>query len=109
MVQVLHDDSPYETARKIFEEFELHQSCTITGTLIDEEKRTAFFKGELVLKELKIMDECQNTNRPAGDKRLRRKRVILEDSIGGYVAQKIFRFKKTVLDGETRWSIWRFQ
>ncbi len=109
MVVILHEDTVHQIAYKIFEGFELHQSCTITGYLLDEERKLVLYKGEEVLRVLRKMDEDVNTNRPSGDKRIRRRRIVLPDSIGGYVAQKIFRYKKTVLDDEHRWSIWRVQ
>lgn len=107
MTVILHDDNPVQIALKIFEDFELNQSCTITGHIVYEEERRVAFKGEVVLDELRKLDVYHNTDE--GGKKPRRKRVVLPDTIGGWVAQKIFKYKKVVLDGETRISIWRIQ
>lgn len=98
---------PFYIAKHIYEIFEVGNSCTVKGFMIDGED--VISKGELVLTELTLRDRLENTNTPIGDKRPRRKRVQLENSIGGYVAQKIFKYEKRTIDKEYRVTIWRVQ
>lgn len=97
------EHSVKESAGIIFEHFIIGQSCTITGYI---EREDGFWsKGELVIEELKRLDLLNNCNQDTKGK-FRRKRKILPDTIGGYVAQKIFKFKITEL---TKYTIWRIQ
>lgn len=107
--RILAEDSIYEMARKIFNNFTIHQSCTIIGWIQDEKNKRAIPKGDLVIQELIEMDKKENCQTRPGDGRIRRKRVMLPDTIGGYVAQKIFQYKRNIVDSEPRISIWRIQ
>lgn len=98
---------PFSIAEHIYKKFEIGNSCTIKGFIIQGED--VISKGDLVLEELTLMDKLDNTNTPIGDKRPRRKRVQVPDSIGGYVAQKIFKFEKRIIDNTPRVTIWRMQ
>lgn len=103
-VRIYAEDTYAEVANKIFFEFELNQSCAITGLVRDGDEIEA--KGKYVLDQLRWLDEKHNTT-PAADGRRRRKRKLINDSIGGYAAHKIFKFKIT--DNGTKYSIWRIQ
>ena len=105
MTRVFHEDSVKETARKIYHEFEVNQSCTVIGLEFDGEK--VICKGEEVCKELRRLDTLENV-RPMG-KKMTRRRKSLPNSIGGYVAHKIFRYDKVTVDSDIRYTIWRVQ
>jgi len=104
-VRVYAEDTSKEMAEKIFQHFILNQSCSVTGfEIVDDEP---VHKGELVLNHLRAMDEAENT-RTYG-KKLKRNRRILENSIGGPVAQKIFRYETRTVNKTTKTTIWRIQ
>lgn len=105
MIRILKTDSIKEIASKIFYGFEMHQSCSVDGCTDIE--GTLFTNGELVLEELRKLDIAENTE--MGGKKIRRKRVILPKSVGGFVAQKIFRFDERDYMGTIRVTIWRIQ
>ena len=105
LVKVYDTDTPEQIAKKIFNNFEVMQSCTITGYVISGGE--SFIKGELVINELYSLDKLHNL-RQQGNK-MARKRKRLKDSIGGYVADKIFRYKKTIDGSNVRYNIWRYQ
>jgi hypothetical protein len=101
----LETDS-YETmAWKIFNYFQVHQSCTIIGVHAGGGILDA--RGAMVWKEIQKLDEKENTERNRSG--FRRKRKLIPDSIGGYVAQKIFCRSMKVQDGVLRYVIWRYQ
>lgn len=101
-VRIFETDTYGEMSNKIFYQFEVGQNCTIKGFVYDGEM--AFPKGELVIKCLEELDLHENVG--TGN---RRKRVKPPQSIGGFVAQKIFRWDKTTRDGKPIYSIWRMQ
>ncbi len=103
--RIYETDSYIEIAEKIFNNFEIGTSCCVRGTLVNGEEVVS--KGEYVLLHLRHLDSTQNISTPRGDKRPRRKRVMLPDSIGGYVAQKIFKFK--IDDNGLKVTVWRIQ
>lgn len=96
-----------EMADAIFYKFEINQSCLIKGFVMDGEQ--LFPKGDVVLEMLERIDSKQNMMENGQASGMRRKRKKLPDSIGGYVAHKIFRFKKETIDREYRVTIWRVQ
>lgn len=104
--RIYDTDTILQTATKIFKHFELNQSCTITGFMLNDKEVKS--KGEEVLKVIEKLDIEENTIK-ATDGRVRRKRKILANTIGGFVAQKIFRYDKKIVDKEPRVSIWRIQ
>lgn len=107
MARVYDTDDYLDVAKKIFNEFEVGQSCTVKGVVIDEDNKEIFTKGEMVLKELRRLDSLVNVSITEGG-RLRRKRKILPNSIGGYVAHKIFKW--AILEGSLEYyNIWRIQ
>lgn len=112
MIQIYDTDTWKETADKIWSDsFEVNMSCSIYGIEIIDGKAIA--KGELVVNELRRLDAKENISVGVSGKKSR-KRKILPDSIGGYVAHKIFRFKHvTITDdvkgGTIKYNIWRTQ
>ena len=105
MVRILATDTIKEIASKIYYGFELHQSCGIDGfEMADGDLVT---KGSLVVRELTLLDLADNTE--ATGKKIRRKRVMMPNSIGGFVAQKIFRYEEREHLGTIRVTIWRIQ
>lgn len=103
--RILDSDSIYTIAEKIFNWFEVNQSCTIEGYI--QGTYSVTIRGMEVMKEIERLDIFVNTQLKNG--KPRRKRVILPNSVGGYVAQKIFKYKKGVRDGIDYVSIWRYQ
>ena len=96
------NDNYEDIAYTIFHDFDINQSCSITGWVTMDNK--VFPLGELVIEHLRKLDNIENTT----DGRSR-KRKVLPDSIGGFVAQKIFRFKKVKDDNHFKYTIWRVQ
>lgn len=100
-----------EIAHKIFYNFQVGQNCTVTGFTTTHRwgAEHVVAKGEMVKKELEDLDRRENCYRPAGDKRLRRRRKVIPDSIGGYAAQKIFKYKVMEMERTVKWMFWRIQ
>lgn len=109
MARLIDTMSPFEMAKIIFEDFDLHQSCAITGWMEYKGDKQVLSKGDEVLRILTEMDMQQNCDLTRTDSRPRRKRKILENSVGGYVAHKIFMYKKVFLDSVPKVTIWRYQ
>jgi hypothetical protein len=104
--RIYAEDSVKETAKKIFYHFVLNQSCLVKGFVVGSDDLEE--KGKLVLDELRRLDELEN-HIPNRSGKMRRRRNVLQNSIGGYVAQKIFRYKKETINSEVRYTIWRVQ
>lgn len=108
-VRILTEDNVYNTARKIWDGFVIGQSGAIWGTVIevnpDTGRNILVEKGKAVVDQLREFDRMENTI----DCGKRRKKQTLPDSIGGYVAQKIFRFKREIVNEDIKWTIWRRQ
>ena len=104
-IRVLETDSIWETARKIYNDFAMHQSCTVKGIEIQGTK--AICKGEEVIKELTKMDKDENIRQYG--KKLSRIRKKLPNTIGGYVAHKMFKYASVTIDNDIRYQIWRIQ
>lgn len=101
MVRLTSDDSCSQIAHKIFYFFEVNQNCAVAGmALVDAEPRP---RGLVVCDMLRELDSLENTENG------RRKRRIPENSIGGFVAQKIFKYKEETVGGIMRYTIWRIQ
>lgn len=105
MVRILESEDYYDMAQKIFYQFEVNQSCTIGGWVVSDDD--AIEKGEMVCNELRRLDTQENVCSTA--KKPYRKRKIIPDSIGGYMAHKIFKYKRVILDNRPKWTIWRLQ
>lgn len=107
ITRVYESDSFDEMARKIYNNFEIGQSCSITGFLMNITDPVP--KGLMVVQEIERMDKYNNMHCNSRDRKWRRRRVKPEDSIGDYTAQKQWRFKKTVIDNKIKYDIWRTQ
>ena len=101
------NSTPAEIAKEIFYTFEVNQSVTISGFIEDEHDMTVITKGEQVLKCLKDLDTAENYGYEG--RKMRRKRVMLENTIGGFVAQKIFKYKNEKRGNNIAYIIWRLQ
>lgn len=111
MVRVLDTDNADEMADKIFFHFEVLQSCAIQGWIqiqMPDGDIQVLSKAEEVVRILNGLDEEHNCLKSA-DGRKRRKQVKFENSIGGYVSQKIFKFSRGMVDDHVRYTIWRIQ
>lgn len=104
-VAIKETDTVKEMAEKIFYHFLVHQSCTIIG--VEASNGSLDAKGALVWNEIKRLDEKENMVR--NKQKLRRKRKLLPNSIGGYVAQKIFLHDYKIQEDVLRYTIWRYQ
>lgn len=111
MVKIYEHESPEEIAKKIYDNFEVFASCSILGYW-DIGNTKMHPKGDLVCDELKRLDRVDNTKpvRGKGDKLVRTRRKP-SNSIGGYLAQKIFRYEKTEMaeNPYIKYTIWRIQ
>lgn len=101
MIDILKSDSAFDTAIKIFEELEVHQSVTVYG--LEREDDDVLAKGEIVVKEMIELDLAKNC------KNGKRRRVRAENQIGDFVAQKAFKWAKRIVDDKVRYDIWRIQ
>lgn len=104
----LDELTPGEIAVILFRDFDVMQSMTIKGFVTDENRRIER-KGQLVLDELEAMDSKAFNCTKKSDGRPRRKRVKPPNTIGGYVAQKIWKYKHDIIDQIPRTIIWRIQ
>ena len=108
MVKIYDTDTVADIATKIFEKFDVHNSVTIFGFLLDESTEHLAPKGELVWNELEKMDFNLNCRMSQDAKKLRNYKWA-KDSIGGPIAHKIFRKDVKIIDNQPRWTIWRTQ
>ena len=103
MIRILEIDDYLTMATKIYFNFEVNQSCTVRG-FIKFEDGDVKPKGEMVLDQIRLFDTADNV-----DKHGRRKRKKVENSIGDFVASKIFCFDKRIHDKKIIYQIWRKQ
>lgn len=100
--RILLTDGYEETAFKIYNNFVVNQNCTIRGMcLVDGDPIP---KGEMVIRKLDEYDKRDNIG--SGN---RRKRVKPENSIGDYIAQKMFTWEMRIQDKKPVYMIWRRQ
>ena len=112
MCRIYDTDTPAEMAYKIYEEFIVLQSCKISGWMEGEPKngcRTVYPKADFVIDEIMRRDFEDNCHRSKTDGRARRKQRMMPNQIGGYLAQKAFRWQKVMNDGLPVYTIWRIQ
>lgn len=107
MVKIFETDNYIEIAMKIFDDFDINQSCCIRGFVLDGEELIP--KGNLVLENLRLIDERENTSKRTHDGRRRRIHKMPKDTIGGYLAHKIFKHKTETREDGIVVSIWRIQ
>lgn len=96
-------DSPKLIAQSIWYDMVVNQSCAILGVVIIDKRGHAL--GKLVCDELEKLDRIENYEKDG----VRRKRTKPVNTIGGYLAQKIFKYKTQQIDNEIRYTIWRLQ
>ena len=95
----------HEMGTIIYLEFEVDQSCTVTGfEMIDKKVQ---HKGQNVLNEIERRDRLDNMlETKQGFKRKAKKWA---NSVGGHKANKCFRWSFNIIDNEPRYIIWRVQ
>ena len=99
----LYETDDYMTmADKIYNSFEVNQSCTVKGFILDEGEPIP--KGKMVLDHINLLDRSEHY-----DKHSRRKRVKPPNSIGDFVAGKIFKYEERIQDRKIIYLIWRMQ
>lgn len=103
MVTILDIDSAMEIAKKIYERFEVLESCNVVGW-----GEHYLGKGEDVLNLLRLLDEQDHIIYNRGGKRQRENRYKA-NSIGGPIAHKIFTWERRIVNSEPRYTIWRIQ
>lgn len=99
-------------AHKIYNDFKVGQSCTIKGFVFypgDYTEETPIPKGLAVKEQLDFLDREENVYVPPNDLRPRRRRVKPPNTIGDFVAQKMFRWEESTRDGVIVYMIWRMQ
>jgi len=105
--KITNDMTSGEIAEIIFTKFTVMQSCKVTDFERDENGRMKA-KGELVCDKLWALDQFHNVKVQGARKENRIKRKP-PNSIGGYLADKIFRYKITMLKDDVKYTIWRIQ
>ncbi len=112
-IRIYDTDDHEEIAKKIFEDFDVLQSCKVVGFYegmnTDTGRRFIVPKGDLVLDHIKLLDSQINIYDSKTDKRGRRIHRKLPNTIGGYVAHKIFKYDVKMTDREPVFTIWRIQ
>lgn len=98
----------YQLALSIFHDWEINQSVTIKGFVQTGEDEPVP-AGQLICEYLEKFDKEANTFAPSGDKKIRRKRYKPPNTIGGYVAHKMFKWKQEIRDHKMVYTIWRIQ
>lgn len=98
--RIYDTDSIEEIASKIYNQFEVGQSCAIKGTIIRGDD--ILTKGELVLNHMQKL-YSEEFMKPDGKTR---KMKLMEHSIGGFLAHKIWKWTKKDLH---KYTIWRIQ
>lgn len=113
-VRILPDDTWNDIAIKIYRDFEVGQSCAITGFFVpipefagaDIDINKIQEKGLLVWDKIREMDRHDNIN----ENGKRKVRYAGKNTIGGVLAGKIFQYNRVVIDKATpKWTIWRLQ
>lgn len=108
-VRINVSDSVEEMAKKIFKHFEVGQSTTIEGFLRSKDPDAPMIpKGQIVLKKIEELDQFCNMQL-AKDNRWRRRRVKPANTIGDYLAHKIFTWEKRMDESSIKYTIWRIQ
>lgn len=102
--RIYETDDYLTMAEKIYYHFEVNQSCTIKGFIIDEGEPIP--KGKMVLEQINNLDRFENYDKSY---RPRRKRVKPPNSIGDFVAGKIFKWEERIHDRKIIYLIWRMQ
>lgn len=102
-VRIYETDDYLTMAEKIYYHFEVNQSCTIKGFVIDENQEP-IPKGKMVLDQIDKLDRAENYGTNS-----RRKRVKPQNSIGDFVAGKIFKWEERTQDHKIIFLIWRLQ
>lgn len=102
----LNQEPPKDVAHRIFHHFELLDSCTVYDFDYDIDGEL-YERGEIVKKHLERLDSFHNL-KPGGEKMVR-KRHRPKNSIGGWVAHKIFKYQRVLDGGRPKWTFWRFQ
>lgn len=108
MCKIEATHSVKETAQLIFHQMIVNQSVAILGYVRDDENMTVEEKGKLVIQELEKLD-IEHNFQAHKDGALRRKRSRMANSIGGFIAQKIFKYERREVDNFPRYTIWRLQ
>ena len=99
----ISEDMTYEEITEvIYRKFEVGQSCSIRGMYGD------IPLGQVVINRIRDIDLIENTDLRTNGQR-RRKIKIPPNSVGGYVAHKIFKWAVVYNEGIPKYTIWRYQ
>jgi hypothetical protein len=108
MQKVTEIDTVVDIARKIYNNFNVLEVCEVYGWFDDVDRQTILEKGEMVLAEIRRLDEDEHVKWTKTGKRLRENRYKA-GTIGGPIAHKIFTWDRTIVNNEPRHRIWRIQ
>lgn len=105
--QLLETGTIADIAREIFYNFEINQSATISGFVTNVDTMEIFTRGEKIIENLERLDVTENFRNEG--KRMRRKQVKLPNTVGGFVAQKAFKWSSEKRGNTVIYRIWRIQ
>lgn len=100
--RITEDMTPEEMTDAIYRHFEVGQSCAIRGMYGE------VALGQIVIDRIRDIDLNENTVLRANGQR-RRKIKVWPNSVGGYVAHKIFKWAVVYNDKIPKYTIWRVQ
>lgn len=106
-ITILDTDDFRVIAKKVWDRLAVGSSLDIHGWAMNEISQQLSPLGLLVVEQMKYLDEVDNI-KYRGERRVRQYK-FMEDSVGGPLAQKIFRWQKVVLNNNPRIRIWRIQ
>lgn len=115
MAKIYDTDTVRDISKKIFDMFEIHESCRVSGFVMDSKAKKLVPKGELVMKEIEFLDDLMNCRFVTirgnkGDKEKKIRNYKFKDkSVGGPISHKIFTFEVKVSNNEPVYTIWRYQ
>lgn len=103
-VEIYDTDTSFETATKIFNSFELHQSCSVIGLVIITEDQEVIPKGEAVIRYLRDLFDAKKENEKG------RPKMSYKNAVGGKPAEKIFKWKIGETENKIpKYDFWRAQ
>jgi len=108
-ITIFDTDTVEMIATKIWEKLNVGSSIDIYGWATNEISQQLSPVGDLVLEWMKHLDEADNIIYRGKLKKRQRQFIYEPKSIGGPLAQKIFKFNKVFLDNNPRVTIWRIQ
>lgn len=107
-ITILDTDTFQIIAKKIWNNLLVGSSVDVHGWAMNETSQQLSPLGDLVLEHIRYFDELDNCSYTKSGKKTRRSRYE-QHSIGGPIAQKIFKWNRVIIDKNPRVTIWRIQ